>query len=521
MYYLCQQMELLPGTYLKNGHYRIERILGQGGFGITYLATTEMQLEGQLGSMTATIEVAVKEFFMKSTCQRTGSSTHVSVPTEDNRDETARYLHKFLKEAHNMSGLKHPHIAQVFDVFEENGTAYYVMEYLPGGSLDSLMRQQPDQHFSESEAVGYVMQIASALQYMHEEHHTCHYDVKPNNIMLDKQGQAKLIDFGLSKRYDSQGHQTSTTPIGVSAGFAPIEQYNQELQNESYVTDVYSLGATLLCLLTGNIPPEASVVINSGLPDCPDYVSQQTWHAIERAMQTRTKDRPQSIREFAGMLEDVKTTQMFKSEKIPTVVPQQQTVFPGEISVSSASDNDSYQPTVSVAPAKKSHSKTVILYIIIFILSALVTSAIIMMNRMSDKMDEQESKEIADYKQREQERIRELLPIIISRGEELMKSKPPINKAYQDTINCLFKKYPILKSINYISTKNKKTEFYYRFCLPIREFDSLRRTVEPVMRPVPGNDKKAPDRDRSKDQRNDRGRNRHNPTDKDNYGRFQ
>lgn len=515
MYYLCQQMELQPGTYLKNGHYRIERILGQGGFGITYLATTEMQLEGQLGSMTATIEVAVKEFFMKSTCQRTGSSTHVSVPTEDNRDETARFLHKFLKEAHNMSGLKHPHIAQVFDVFEENGTAYYVMEYLPGGSLDSLMRQQPDQHFSESEAVGYVMQIASALQYMHEEHHTCHYDVKPNNIMLDKQGQAKLIDFGLSKRYDSQGHQTSTTPIGVSAGFAPIEQYNQELQNESYVTDVYSLGATLLCLLTGNIPPEASVVINSGLPDCPDYVSQQTWHAIERAMQTRTKDRPQSIREFASMLEEVRTTQMFSSQQIPTIVlQQQQTVSPREISVSSSNNNDSYHSTVSVAPQKKSHSKTFILYIIIFILSALVTSAIIMMNRMSDKMDEQDAEQDAEVAKR----VEMLMPELKRRGKHYKRVNPKVTKKDSFIISNYYPKDSRpFKIIPY--DKPSRRSYYNHIYLPIMDIDGTNGHLKPLDRP--DNDKKAPDRDRSKDQRNDRGRTRHNPTDKDNYGRFQ
>lgn len=512
MYYLCQQMELQPGTYLKNGHYRIERILGQGGFGITYLATTEMQLEGQLGTMTATIEVAVKEFFMKSTCQRTGSSTHVSVPTEDNRDETARYLHKFLKEAHNMSGLKHPHIAQVFDVFEENGTAYYVMEYLPGGSLDSLMRQQPDQHFSESEAVGYVMQIASALQYMHEEHHTCHYDVKPNNIMLDKQGQAKLIDFGLSKRYDSQGHQTSTTPIGVSAGFAPIEQYNQELQNESYVTDVYSLGATLLCLLTGNIPPEASVVINSGLPDCPDYVSQQTWHAIERAMQTRTKDRPQSIREFASMLEEVRTTQMFKSEPIPTVIPQQQTVAPGVISVSSANDNDSYQPTVSVAPKKKSHSKTFILYIIIFILSAVITATIIMMGRMRDEMDEQDAEQDAEVANR----VEMLMPQIKERGEFYKKMKPAISKKARYIIDTYYPEDAVTYTIIPYDKPNKRS-YYHHFYLPIMDIDGTSGHLIPP--PKPKNDGKAPDRGDTKDEGNHRGRNRLNSSDKNNSGR--
>ena len=136
---------------------------------------------------------------------------------------------------------------------------------------------------------------------MHQKH-ICHYDVKPSNILLDDKGGAMLIDFGISKGYTEEGHQTSSTPVGISAGYAPLEQYQQSLQDFSPATDVYGLAATLFYLLTGKNPPEASIVLNEGIGDKPIGISDTVWHAIEQGMNSRKKDRVQTVEAFLKLL---------------------------------------------------------------------------------------------------------------------------------------------------------------------------------------------------------------------------
>lgn len=155
----------------------------------------------------------------------------------------------------------------------------------------------------ESEAISYIRQIASALDYLHSQN-ILHFDVKPSNVLLGKNGSAKLIDFGISKHYDDAGVQTSSTPVGISKGFAPLEQYQQgaNIKSFSSATDIYSLGATLYALLSGGNPPEASIIYEDGLPII-DGVSPNVMRAIEKAMQPRRKDRPQSVEEFLALLD--------------------------------------------------------------------------------------------------------------------------------------------------------------------------------------------------------------------------
>ena len=120
-------MQLKPGTLLQGGKYRIEKVLGQGGFGITYLASQTISIEGPIGSIKTEIKLAVKEFFMSDICNREPGSNHVSVPSVGSHQMVSRFKEKFIKEARNISELKHPYIIKVVDVFEENGTAYYVV----------------------------------------------------------------------------------------------------------------------------------------------------------------------------------------------------------------------------------------------------------------------------------------------------------------------------------------------------------------------------------------------------------
>lgn len=296
-------MQLQSNTLLQGGKYRIEKVLGQGGFGITYLGTQKVSIEGPIGQIETEIQLAIKEFFMKDVCNREEDSRTVSVPSVGSQQMAERFKQKFIKEAWNISKLKHPHIVKVVDVFEENGTAYYVMEYHGQGSLNSRIKKHGA--FSEKEATAYILQIADALSYVHGRQMN-HLDVKPDNVLLNNKGEAVLIDFGLSKCYDADGEQTSSTPIGVSVGYAPLEQSRVGgVGTFSPATDIYSLGATFYKLVTGKTPPEASEVFDEGLPEFPDNVNEAVQQAIYKAMEPQRKKRPQSIEEFVKLLGNV------------------------------------------------------------------------------------------------------------------------------------------------------------------------------------------------------------------------
>ena len=309
-------MHLKEGTSLQEGRYRIETVLGQGGFGITYLGV-------QVG---LNRQVAIKEFFMKEYCNREKETSYVTVPSVGSKELVKRFRQKFVKEAQTISELENHHIVRIYDVFEENKTAYYVMEYLPGGDLRSRI---PKGGMPETEALLYIRQIADALMFVHERN-ILHLDIKPGNVLFRSNGEAVLVDFGLSKHYDeSSGEQTSSTPLGISEGYAPTEQYeNSGVSSFSPATDIYSLGATSYCLLQGVRPPKASIVLNDGLPALPSHISAPTRKAIEAAMQSRRKDRPQRVDSFLSLLDsslcndDDERTVVDIDTCTPTLVPQ-------------------------------------------------------------------------------------------------------------------------------------------------------------------------------------------------------
>lgn len=281
---------LQQGATLQGGRYRIQGVLGQGGFGITYIAE-------QIGLGR---KVAIKEFFMKEWCERDASTSRVTLGTAGSSDTVSRFREKFMKEARNISRLNHPNIVRIHDVFEENGTAYYVMDYAEGGSLADLVKRKGC--LSEADATRYILQVADALQYIHAQN-MAHLDVKPANILLNERGEAILIDFGLSKQYDAtSGGQTSTTPVGISEGYAPMEQYRQGGVSEfSPETDIYSLGATFFKLLTGKTPPTASDIFEDGVPVQElksRGVSQAAITIITQAMEPRRKQRMKDVKVF-------------------------------------------------------------------------------------------------------------------------------------------------------------------------------------------------------------------------------
>lgn len=296
--------ELKRGSTLRNGRYRIDKVLGRGGFGITYQGETVTTISGELGNMDVKVKIAIKEFFMRDRCIRGNDGMDVTVPSQGSHLQVDKYKNKFISEAQKLSEIRHPNIINVSDVFEENSTVYYVMQYLEGGSMADIVKKTDVGRLSEEMSLKYIHQIADALNYLHSEKHMCHLDVKPANILLSEEGKAILIDFGISKTFDDTGSsESSTSSVSYSNNWAPLEQY-QSLKQFSPQTDLYSLGATFYYMLTGSTPPEASELMDEGFPKCPYYITNpRIWKALELAMQPRKKDRPESVAQWVRILD--------------------------------------------------------------------------------------------------------------------------------------------------------------------------------------------------------------------------
>lgn len=297
-------MHLNPGTLLQGGKYRIVRFIKSGGFGCTYEAVHSIFCS----------RVAIKEFFPKDFCNRDSNTRNVTVGTLSKHTLVSKLKRKFIDEAIVLHSLSHPGIVKVTDVFEENGTAYYVMDYIEGSSLEDLVTR--DGAMSESQALRYVDDVCLALSYVHSRNRL-HLDLKPGNIMVCQDGRAVLIDFGASKQYDEENGENTSSLLGMTPGYAPLEQYNRTgLSHFSAATDIYALGATLYKLVTGQTPPDASDVNENGLPDFPLTISSSVRAAVEAAMSPRRKDRPQSIEDFRSLFEANMTSEPYLNEGV-------------------------------------------------------------------------------------------------------------------------------------------------------------------------------------------------------------
>ena len=287
--------DVLPvGSVLRSGkrEYRVEAVLGKGGFGITY----KVSAMEQVGRIPVRVEFAMKEFFMDG-CLRDASG---KVSTADTKGEAADGLKDFISEARRLNSLcgQCRNIVPVDEVFEANGTACYVMEFLDGGSLADYVKKHGA--LSVGAAKKILKPVADAVAFLHSNRIT-HLDIKPGNIMFRSNGEPVLIDFGLAKHYDRRGNATTTVrTLAYSAGFSPAEQY-VGLKQFSPQSDVYALAATFANMLTGKTPPEA-IDLEFSLNDWSVCLPEEVRSAVVHAMAYSRKDRTLSVCDFVKEL---------------------------------------------------------------------------------------------------------------------------------------------------------------------------------------------------------------------------
>lgn len=381
-------MNLPNGHLLQNRKYRLTHVVGQGGFGITYKGVWFTEVKGPLGTIKTEVPICVKEYFFKDYCYRDPDSFEVKVHSETGRALFEKFKEKLIKEAKILSDVHHPHIVNVLEVFEENNTAYIAMEYISGNSLKYMMDKEGV--LPEARVLRYVHQIGEALQFVHEKN-VLHLDIKPSNILIDQSGKARLIDFGVSKRYDIEQQETSTTMLTLSKGFASIEQYDNEgTQNFSPCPDIYSLGATMYNLLTGKIPTESILRATRPLPaprELNPAISPKTEAAIIKAMEIVPADRFQSVSEMLVALDfpeaeeeeikkDISSPEYFEEDEttilFTTRLPQSKTDEGDETVL-----NNVDQPSIP----KKKKRKVTLISLLIIIFASIASAWVLLVQR--------------------------------------------------------------------------------------------------------------------------------------------
>ncbi len=298
-------LHLPPGTVLQD-KYLLGRVLGQGGFGITYLAW----------DMTLDLKLAIKEYFPLGIASRSSGQPSMEMPTGELKEHYSFGLERYLKEAKTLARFsEHPNIVTVRDFFEANNTAYIVMNYIDGRTMEEYLKSAGGK-ITYSHALKVMMPVLDALKEMHREG-ILHRDISPDNIFIGNDGRVILIDFGAARQ--EMREKSKSFSVILKAGYAPEEQYRSRGSQGPW-TDIYAAGGTLYRCITGEIPPEAvdRLIEETLIP--PSHfgieISETSENALLKALAVKANDRYQTVREFQ---EGLIGTTAFDSTVVPDV----------------------------------------------------------------------------------------------------------------------------------------------------------------------------------------------------------
>jgi serine/threonine protein kinase len=324
---------LQPGARVRD--CQIDRMLGEGGFGIVYLAT-ELVLERR---------VAIKEYLPSSIATRASGTHDVRVKSPIDEETFALGLKSFLNEARLLARFDHPALLKVHRFWEENGTAYMVMPFYEGRTLQRQL-ERLGRKPGEAELRQWLEPLLDALHVLHAAQ-CYHRDIAPDNILITAGGPL-LLDFGAARRVI--GDQTKTLTVVLKPGFAPIEQYGESpgLQQGAW-TDLYALAGVLYNAITGQRPlPAVSRLMDDQQPRVSDVAagrySAPFLHAIDSALSLRPKDRPQSVAEFRVLM-DTPVAPVVAAGSVPDIDL-------GEAEAEAAPAADASTQTIRVTPSR-------------------------------------------------------------------------------------------------------------------------------------------------------------------------
>jgi serine/threonine protein kinase len=305
--------------------YRIEAVLGQGGFGLTYLAT-DTNLEQP---------VAIKEYLPIDCATRLPDGSVLA--RGEHMEQRYRWgLQRFVSEAQVLARFDHPNIVRVHSVFEHNNTAYMVMRYEQGENLESILRG--GRTLGEQDLLDLLLPILGGLEAIHAEGFI-HRDIKPDNIYVRKDGTPVLLDFGSARQ---PAGESPMLTILVAPGYAPFEQYYETPTQQGPWTDIYSLGATLYRVVAGRAPPDAIARSRGVLGSTRDILvpaievgrgrySERFLGAIDRALRFNEADRPQTIAEWRRLFEAPGPVPTPVQEPVDPEAPTRPAEVPGPI----------------------------------------------------------------------------------------------------------------------------------------------------------------------------------------------